>query len=275
MGRNAYMERHKITESIWYTIRPLAVYMVIFSSVQAILYRLIESYLLAAEWDMAYYYTYYGDMIDLLVLSAAMVAGVIPCLRDGKLQIEKMESRPHAWIEHRRDASKLLWMMPVGVVCIAFALNIPLTYLSGSGGAGLNGTGYILGAAVYGVLSPCVEELVFRGIVYGRLRLDFSFHISALGSAILFGLYHGNIWQALYGLIMGYLFALFYELTHRFAVPFLLHGGVNLIVLTASSTGVYSMLAHPVWFVVFGLGFAMCANYYVRRLRQTHWNPRK
>ncbi len=260
---------------MWYAIRPLLVYMILFASVQAIGYRLVESLLLVTEQDMAYYYANYEGIVGALILAFAMMSGVLPCLREGKLQIRRMEERQHIWIAHRRDARKLMWVMFAGALCLAFALNIPLTMISGRTSTKVTGIEFALSAVVYGILSPCIEEMIFRGIVYGRLRLDYSFQVSALASAVLFGLYHGNIMQAVYGLIMGWVFALSYELTHRFVVSFALHGCINLLVLTASATGFYRFLCHPAWVLVFALGFAAAARYYVRRLKQTRWDPRK
>ena len=47
-------------------------------------------------------------------------------------------------------------------------------------------------------------------------------------SAALFGVYHGNSVQALYGFLMGCLFAYGYEYFGSFKVPLGLHIGVNL-----------------------------------------------
>jgi len=58
------------------------------------------------------------------------------------------------------------------------------------------------------VLAPVWEELLFRGYVLGTLR-PFGKRFSIWGSALLFGLFHGNLLQAPYavlvGLLLGYI----------------------------------------------------------------------
>ncbi len=70
-----------------------------------------------------------------------------------------------------------------------------------------------IGLAIYGILTPFIEEAVFRGAVYGGLRqrgLAGRYGTAAL-SAIVFGLYHGNAVQGIYAFCMGMIFALLYD----------------------------------------------------------------
>lgn len=91
------------------------------------------------------------------------------------------------------------------------------------------------GVFLYGVISPFAEEVVFRGIVYNRLDRLFGRTIAIIGSALLFGVYHGNIVQALYGFILGVLIAILYERYGSFVVPVLIHSAANVCVYIVSS----------------------------------------
>ncbi len=86
-------------------------------------------------------------------------------------------------------------------------------------------------ALLYLVLAPVLEETVFRLILFGLLRRKLSLMPSALISAALFGIYHGNAVQFLYAFLMGVLFAIAYEKDHRPPVPILLHASANASVL--------------------------------------------
>lgn len=89
------------------------------------------------------------------------------------------------------------------------------------------GVDFLIGLVLYGILSPVAEEAVFRGLIYNRMKRCFRFEIALIVSALLFGLYHGNLVQAVYGTILGLLIAYMYELHHSFAVPVLFHAIAN------------------------------------------------
>lgn len=128
------------------------------------------------------------------------------------------------------------------------------------------------GIILYGIVSPVAEEIVFRGIVYNRMRRQYSLWISLLGSSMLFGLYHGNIVQAVYGFLLGLLIAVMYEKYGSFLVPVILHGAANIAVYIVTSNhavqivGLKQALSEicmnlPAFFVctlVFMMLFVMC-----------------
>ena len=91
------------------------------------------------------------------------------------------------------------------------------------------------GILLYGVISPIAEEIVFRGIVYNRLRRNYSLNIALIYSAIFFGLYHGNVVQGVYGFLLGLLMAILYEKYGSFLVPVILHGAANIAVYIVTS----------------------------------------
>jgi len=88
-----------------------------------------------------------------------------------------------------------------------------------------------------GILVPLVEELIFRGLVYGKLRMYYGRVPAVLFSALLFSVYHGNMIQMLYALPMGILLALVYEKWGMLAAPVLFHIGANLLGVIGAATG--------------------------------------
>lgn len=85
-----------------------------------------------------------------------------------------------------------------------------------------------LGLILYGVVSPMVEEMVFRGVIYNRVKKFYPVWKSVLVSAVLFGVFHGNILQFIYGVIMGILIALCYEWMGCFGAPVICHAAANI-----------------------------------------------
>lgn len=113
-----------------------------------------------------------------------------------------------------------------------------------------------VGVVLYAVVSPVAEEIVFRGIIYNRMRrylgewqdgsvkqqmaepgkrsgngrFDIAVTIAVIASGVLFGVYHGNLVQGVYGGCMGILMAYLYERTHAFYIPCLFHATANCVV---------------------------------------------
>ena len=85
-----------------------------------------------------------------------------------------------------------------------------------------------------GLISPVVEEMLFRWVVFLRLRDAFSLGVSAVISGLLFGIYHGNMLQFLYASILGIYFALVLEWTGSLWTTILLHVGANIWSLLVS-----------------------------------------
>lgn len=80
-----------------------------------------------------------------------------------------------------------------------------------------------------GVGIPIAEELVFRGLVFGKAREDRPFFQSAAISALLFGIYHGNVLQGIYGFFMGMPFAWVMERKKTILAPVFMHMSANLL----------------------------------------------
>lgn len=121
------------------------------------------------------------------------------------------------------------------------------------------------GIVLYGIVSPLAEEIVFRGIVYNRLRRQYTRWIAIVGSALLFGLYHGNVVQALYGFVLGVLIAVLYEKYGSFAVPVILHSAANIFVYVVTSVtemdvAVMTVPVLMVCLVLFIVLFVMCLH---------------
>lgn len=92
-----------------------------------------------------------------------------------------------------------------------------------------------LGLLLYGLISPLVEEMVFRGILFNRIKRFYPVKWAVLYSALLFGVFHGNLPQFVYGTCMGILIACCYEWTKSFYAPLLFHMAANVVVFLLGS----------------------------------------
>ncbi|NLC73861.1 MAG: hypothetical protein GX685_01235 [Clostridiales bacterium] len=60
-----------------------------------------------------------------------------------------------------------------------------------------------------------------------------------------------NILQAVYGFIMGLIFAYSYAAFRRFAVPFAMHSLTNILIFTISYFGLFTTMCTYGWFAAF------------------------
>ena len=80
-----------------------------------------------------------------------------------------------------------------------------------------------------GILIPICEELVFRGLMFRRLRQGNSFLAAALYSSVVFGFLHANMVQMLYGFILGLTFCYLYEKYGSVKAPVFAHIASNIL----------------------------------------------
>lgn len=87
----------------------------------------------------------------------------------------------------------------------------------------------LAGLIAYGLISPFAEEILFRGVFYGYLRRMVKPLPAMFLSAALFGIYHGNVVQGIYGFLMGLLIAYVYEYFGEFRAALAVHVIANVI----------------------------------------------
>ncbi len=87
---------------------------------------------------------------------------------------------------------------------------------------------------VLGILMPMSEELVFRGLLFKRLRERGTYLQSALYSALVFGFMHMNLVQMTYGFVLGMMLAYFYEKYGSVKAPIAAHIAMNLLSVFAT-----------------------------------------
>ena len=61
------------------------------------------------------------------------------------------------------------------------------------------------------IAAPLVEELLFRGLVYQRIRVLTGAKTAIILSALYFGIYHMNVVQGIYAFLLGILLAWVYD----------------------------------------------------------------
>lgn len=82
-----------------------------------------------------------------------------------------------------------------------------------------------------GVLGPVLEELVFRGIVYNKLKTFNKINVSIILTSIIFALFHSNIIDAIYAFIVSFGLIYVYEKYKTLKAPILTHISLNTTII--------------------------------------------
>lgn len=108
-----------------------------------------------------------------------------------------------------------------------------------------------------GILVPIMEEMVYRGLLYRRMREYLPMVMSIIGSAVLFGVYHGNSVQLIYATVIGIFLAYVFEAFRTVKVSIIFHVVANLTSVICTWTGVFEWIfSNIVIFTIFTV--AMC-----------------
>lgn len=118
------------------------------------------------------------------------------------------------------------------------------------------------------IVAPVMEEFLFRGLVYKRIRTYLKFVPTMLISSAIFGLMHGNIVQFFYAFMIGMALAFVYEKFKNLWAPIIFHASANLIsILLTNLVPQYFELPTylQLMFMVVELAVAGCGVYIIHR----------
>lgn len=111
----------------------------------------------------------------------------------------------------------------------------------------------LLGSAV---ITPLLEEVLHRGVVYIRLRRSMNMWPAVIVSAFVFAALHFNVVQFTYAFLLGIVFALFTEKTGHIYPAVLAHIVANGIAVIRTETGFLSSTVDgtvSAWLISVGL----------------------
>ena len=257
-------------DKAWYILKPFIFYMVIKTVALLLLSMLAISFPFAvvSEWI-----SLHSNQVNAVINAVASIIGVVFLMNDflkevettGEIDIDTgVIKQLLAWIRNgiKEDRDKAV----VLAITASLGITSSLAFNSLAGMIQIQSPRYEkveaiqysvpiwLGLILYGIISPFVEEIVFRGLTYNRMRRFFGIPLSVIVTALLFAGFHGNLAQFLYALCMGVLLALCYEWVKSFAAPLVFHMAANIVVFVVSSLmGGSSALLYMPFLVFFAL----------------------
>ena len=94
-----------------------------------------------------------------------------------------------------------------------------------------------------GILVPIAEELLYRGVVYLRLREYVGVTKAIVISAAVFGLFHFNLLQSTYAFLIGILLAMAVEKFGSIMTSIVMHMAVNQLSVILTVTGINKIIS--------------------------------
>lgn len=92
-------------------------------------------------------------------------------------------------------------------------------------------SGFFLAVLVAVIVAPMVEEAFFRGFIYGALRERVGVSGAIVASALIFALYHANLWLIIPVMFLGMALAWLFETQESLGPPILFHALYNFLAI--------------------------------------------
>ena len=225
---------------IFYLLVPIVIYYLVTDITEVILWSVVNVIFSGASEEMLMEVSKYSGTIQGLIYGVGIVISV--------LILKTMVINEVTFVPENEEKPRLVWWQILVLIATAAVVSIALNW-------GIQATGmvdasesfksvydsqysvnFISGLVLYGLLSPTMEEIMFRGILYNRMKRMFPIPLSIVVLSVLFGVFHGNLVQGVYGTLMGLMIVLFYEKWKSFAAPVIVHSVANLTIYILSYT---------------------------------------
>ena len=120
-----------------------------------------------------------------------------------------------------------------------------------------------------GFLGPIMEEILFRGMISAELSELFSFPTVLILQGIIFGVYHGNVVQAAYAAILGFLFGYCSYKSNSLYPAIAAHIAMNstslLLTLPSVTTQLSKLSVTLVYFLASSIAFVCSFQYFLQK----------
>ena len=231
------MRKESFLLKIWNVLWPLFIYLIAQNGV-SLLGMAVFSFLGSAE---ELYYQYAAG----LVLIAALVCIPIYLKMYQKDEAEAGEQKNTVPMENK---DYLLVILSGAALAMAFNNIIALTPLPiwftayEETNEVIYGGGIILQLLSAGIFACIVEEVSMRGIVYGRMKRYWGKKRAMIFSALVFGIYHLNVVQAVYAFVLGLYFVWLKERYQNLWAPCIAHMSANMFIILMAGSSVFQKI---------------------------------
>ena len=242
----------KSLEKTIYVLMPLLVY-ILATSILSLTDRYIIGYMSLKSPFWAGYVQSHGAAVSIVLsgINSLIEAWII--IRLMKRDAEELALGDYLNVRglgfyrmNKRRPAYFSWLI-IGITGLSFAIGLNiLVEITGlieasevyeAAASSIYSSPVWLGLPYVILVSPMIEELVYRLVIYGRLKRRFPLWIAIVCSSLFFGVMHGNLVQGIYAFFMGILMCMACEYVHSIWGSFCMHSLANLCIYLLSITG--------------------------------------
>lgn len=271
---------------LWNMISPPALYMFIQMGVElavaliTIIYENVKMYKTYGMINDAQAVTEkVQQMMEVNASYITVVSAVMAVIFFGRMYLKERNS----FLKENNKEINIFVMIAFGVMLsmaagsILSAMNIDNIYGSYEKTSSLLLNGNIVYRLfALGVITPAAEEIIFRGLVFNRVKKQYGSLYGIVVSSLMFGVFHFNLVQGLYAFIIGMAFAYCYELTGDLKVPVYMHMSINVLTVLSDYYGLNSITdGNTVFKVVLTLMECIISVYLFEMIVKKSWERGK
>ena len=139
----------------------------------------------------------------------------------------------------------------------------------------LENSSFILQLFVLGILAPVLEELLFRGVIYKRLKTYYDVTIAAYIAAIIFAIAHFNLIQGIYAFIAGIVMIYLYEKSDCLIVPIVMHSASNVATVIMGANPISSFIdRHIIIRLLVSVAMIVAFVYLILKMNEKYSNDK-
>lgn len=154
-------------------------------------------------------------------------------------------------------------------ISISLIFNIILFYLNNifnfTNKFELNQLPIIIQLITSGICGPILEELLFRGIVYNKLKSFNKPMISIIISSVIFGMMHFDIINAIYAFGVSFILIYLYEKYKTLLAPIIMHIFLNSTIILMSSLITKNFLVFNLYLLIVSILVLLVLRVFIKK----------
>lgn len=254
-----------LIKKIWRAIYPALLLVVIYLAVYFIAMLIYDAFFKTQYASVDAFMGVCGEIVSTVALAAGFLVGWKLYKKDGVVTEWGRLKKPLYPVLLFAFGALASRALSIAVSFLGMLIQPESTYTQT--GDILQGMGLVLTLIKLVILVPMAEELIFRGLVFRRLREFSGFWVAAVVSSVIFAVYHANLLQGIYAFLFGILLCIINEIFGTWWAGALVHAGANCLSVVLQALNVQHQQVWAYVVIMVGTG-VIAAAIYIAALRK-------